>query len=80
MYLDKQYGFALFCVPMDEPKKLPRFSNERFAQDVFLLGRYESNLQISNGKVLSKGAGSYQRHHYMCTDGRIYPVQFVFLF
>ncbi|CAL5060812.1 unnamed protein product [Urochloa decumbens] len=73
MYLDKQYGFALFSVLMDEPKRLPCFSNERFAQDVFLLGRYESNLLIGNGKVLSKGAGSYKRHHYMYTDGHISP-------
>ncbi|CAD6269147.1 unnamed protein product [Miscanthus lutarioriparius] len=73
MYLDKQYDFAVFRVLMDEPKKLPRFSNERFAQDVFLLGRYELNLQIGNGKVLSKGAGKFQHHHYMYTDGHISP-------
>jgi hypothetical protein len=78
MYLDKQYGFALFRVLMDEPNKLPRFSNEWFAQDVFLLGRYKLNLQIGNGKVLSKGAGKFQHHHYMYTDGHISPVQFIF--
>ncbi|XP_066358811.1 uncharacterized protein [Miscanthus floridulus] len=43
------------------------------AEDVFLLGRYELNLQIGNGKVLSKGAGKFQHHHYMYTDGHISP-------
>jgi hypothetical protein len=77
MYLDTQYDFAMFSV-LDEPKRLPRLLIERFAQDVFLLRRKESNLQIHNGKVLSKGAGQFQHHHYMYTNGHISPLQFIF--
>lgn len=78
IYLDKQYGFALFHVLMDEPKRLACLRNERVAEDVFLLGRHKSNLQIRNGKVLSNGAGQFQRHHYMYTSGQISQVQFIF--
>uniref|UniRef100_A0A0Q3VCM6 Reverse transcriptase zinc-binding domain-containing protein n=1 Tax=Setaria italica TaxID=4555 RepID=A0A0Q3VCM6_SETIT len=64
-------------VPIDPPKRLPRFRKEvMFADDIFLLGRDKLDLQIGDGKVLNKGAGSCQRHHYMYYDGGIFPCGF----
>ncbi|XP_010237022.1 uncharacterized protein LOC100842807 [Brachypodium distachyon] len=69
IYLDEQYGFALISVPMDPAETLPRFCNELiFSEDIFLLGRDRWDLQIENCKVMNKGAGSYQHHHYMYFD------------
>ena len=78
IYLDEQYEFALISVPMDPPETLPRFCNElMFSEDVFVLGRDKWDLQIGNGKVMNKGAGSYMRHHYMFFDADISPVRFL---
>ncbi|XP_072148362.1 uncharacterized protein [Setaria viridis] len=64
-------------LPIDPPKRLPRFRKEvMFADDIFLLGRDKLDLQIGDGKVLNKGAGSCQRHHYMYYDGGIFPCGF----
>ncbi|CAL4902804.1 unnamed protein product [Urochloa decumbens] len=79
IYLDEQYGFALISVPMDPPapETLPRLCNELiFSEDIFLLGRDKWDLQIGNGKVMNKGAGSYERHHYMYFDADISPCGF----
>ncbi|CAN6345371.1 unnamed protein product [Urochloa humidicola] len=77
IYLDEQYGFALISVPMDRPETLPHFCNElMFSEDIFLLGRDKWDLQIGNGKVMNKGAGSYQHHHYMYFDADISPCGF----
>ncbi|CAN6349792.1 unnamed protein product [Urochloa humidicola] len=77
IYLDEQYGFAMISVPMDQPETLPCFYNElMFSGDIFLLGRDKWDLQIGNGKVMNKGADSYQRHHYMYFDADISPCGF----
>jgi len=77
IYLDEQYEFALISVPMDPPETLPHFCNElMFSEDVFVLGRDKWDLQIGNGKVMNKGAGSYMRHHYMFFDADISPCGF----
>jgi len=78
IYLDEQYEFALISVPMDPPETLPHFCNElMFSEDVFVLGRDKWDLQIGNGKVMNKGAGLYERHHYMYFDADISPVRFL---
>lgn len=78
IYLDEQYVFTLISVPMDPAETLPRFCNELiFSEDIFLLGRDRWDLQIENCKVMNKGAGSYQHHHYMYFDAVVaglYPV------
>ncbi|KAK3137502.1 hypothetical protein QOZ80_5BG0453130 [Eleusine coracana subsp. coracana] len=62
----KHYNFALYKIKIDTIAGIPPFSEAKFGQKVFVLGRDKNmHLSIDSGCVLRKGPSSFQQNHYM---------------
>ncbi|CAL5086018.1 unnamed protein product [Urochloa decumbens] len=77
LHYDKHYNLALFKIStnLSAQIQMPSFTNEQFAEEVFVLGRDEDrNLTIDHGNVVCKGPSIFKRHHYMfisCDTNRL---------
>ncbi|GJN36060.1 hypothetical protein PR202_gb24886 [Eleusine coracana subsp. coracana] len=71
----KHYNFALYKIKIDTIAGIPPFSEAKFGQKVFVLGRDKNmHLSIDSGCVLRKGPSSFQQNHYMFASCEINQV------